>query len=140
MVSFLCAIPLLGQSGADLGQIIGVVTDPDQAVISAAHVTLTSQQTKMKATVVTDAQGAYAFRSLPSGNYLIEADASGFKPSISMEIRVAAGQSVTLDIALTLAGIAQSVTVSAGTVENAYRVDNVQAGGPLGATPIQNIP
>jgi hypothetical protein len=33
VVSFLCAIPLLGQSGADFGQIIGVVKDPDQAVI-----------------------------------------------------------------------------------------------------------
>lgn len=53
---------------------------------------------------------------------------------------MAAGQSVTFDVALTLAGIARSVTVSAGTVENAYRVDNVQAGGPLGATPIQDIP
>jgi iron complex outermembrane recepter protein len=140
VVCFLCAIPLLGQSATDLGQIIGVVKDPDQAVISAAQVTLTSQQTKTKTTAVTDAQGAYAFRSLPPGNYVIEANASGFNTSISAEIKVAAGQSVTFDVALTLAGIAQSVTVSAGTVENAYRVDNVQAGGPLGATPIQDIP
>ena len=140
VVCFLCAIPLLGQSATDLGQIIGVVKDPDQAVISAAQVTLTSQQTKTKTITVTDAQGAYAFRSLPPGNYVIEANASGFNASISAEIKVAAGQSVTFDVALKLAGIAQSVTVSAGTVENAYRVDNVQAGGPLGATPIQDIP
>ena len=33
VVSFLCAIPLVGQSGADFGQIIGVVKDLDQAVI-----------------------------------------------------------------------------------------------------------
>ena len=32
VVCFLCAIPLLGQSATDLGQIIGVVKDPDQAV------------------------------------------------------------------------------------------------------------
>jgi iron complex outermembrane receptor protein len=130
----------LGQSAADLGQIIGVVRDPDQAVVSAAQVTLTSQQTKTKTTAVTDAQGTYAFRSLQPGNYVIDASASGFKTNISAEIRVAAGQTVTFDVALTLAGIPQSVTVSAGTVENAYRVDNVLAGGPLGATPIQDIP
>ena len=53
---------------------------------------------------------------------------------------MAAGQTVNFDFALTLAGVSQSVNVSAGTVENAYRVDNVAAGGPLGTTPILDLP
>jgi hypothetical protein len=61
VVCFLCAIPLLGQSATDLGQIIGVVKDPGQAVISAAQVTLTGQQTKTKTTAVTDAQAPTPF-------------------------------------------------------------------------------
>ncbi len=71
---------------------------------------------------------------------MAEADAKGFTASVSSELNVAAGQTVNFDFALTLAGNVTSVNVSAGTVENAYRVDNVAAGGPLGTTPILDLP
>ncbi len=109
-------------------------------MVSGSQVTLTNQQTKTKTTAVTDPQGAYSFRSLPPGQYTVEADASGFKPSTSSELTLTAGQTVTYDFTLALAGVAQTVNVSAGAVENAYRVDKVEAGGPLGATPILDIP
>ena len=127
-------------SPADTGQITGVVKDPDQAAVAGSQVTLTNQQTKAKATAVTDSQGAYTFPSLQPGAYMVEADATDFKASVSPELKVTAGQTVNFDFALTLAGVAQSVNVSAGTVENAYRVDNVAAGGPLGTTPILDLP
>jgi len=133
-------LPALAQPAADKGQIIGVVKDPDQAAVSGSQVTLTNQQTKVKARVVTDGQGAYKFLSLQPGAYVVEADAANFKASVSPELKVTAGQTVNFDFALTLAGVTQSVSVSAGTVENAYRVDNVAAGGPLGTTPILDIP
>ena len=109
-------------------------------MVSGSQVILTNQQTKAKATAVTDSQGAYTFPSLQPGAYVVEVDATGFKASVSPELKVAAGQTVNFDFALTLAGVAQSVNVSAGTVENAYRVDNVAAGGPLGTTPILDLP
>ena len=71
---------------------------------------------------------------------MVEADVKGFKPSISPELKVAAGQTVNFDFALTLAGATDTVNVSAANVENAYRVDNVDAGGPLGTTPILDLP
>jgi iron complex outermembrane receptor protein len=39
-----------------------------------------------------------------------------------------------------LAGATETVNVSAGTVENAYRVDTVKPGGPLGTLPIIDLP
>jgi len=119
---------------------MGGVRDPDQALVSGARMTVTNQQTKASATAVTDGQGAYTFPSLQPGTYTVEVDAANFRASVSPELKVAAGQTVTFDFALTLAGVTQSVNVSAGTVENAYRVDNVAAGGPLGSTPILDIP
>src|SRR6202034_2180276 len=62
------------------------------------------------------------------------------KASVSPELKVAAGENISFNFALTLADISQSVNVAAGTVENAYRVDNVAPGGPLGNTPILDIP
>ena len=51
-----------------------------------------------------------------------------------------AGQTVKSDLTLAIAETRQTVEVTAGTVENAYRVDNVAAGGPLGTTPILDLP
>ncbi len=135
-VWLLLSIPALAQTG----QITGVVKDPDQALVAGSPVTLTNQQTKAKSTTATDAQGTYTFSSVPPGVYVTEVDAGGFKPSLSAELTVAPGQTVHSDFSLTLAGATDTVNVSAGAVENAYRVDNVAAGGPLGTTPILDVP
>ncbi len=116
---------------ASTGQITGVVKDPNQAVVAGTQVILTNPQTKVKITAVTNDQGAYAFAALQPGAYVVEVDAKGFKPSVSPELNVTAGQTVNSDFALALAGATETVNVSAGSVENAYRVDNVKPGGPL---------
>ena len=134
------AISAFGQAAADSGQITGVVKDPDQAVVSGSQVTLTNQQTKAMITVITDGQGVYRFLSLQPGAYSVEADVKGFKPSTSPELKVAAGQIVNFNFALLLAGTSDTVNVTAANVENAYRVDNVEVGGPMGTTPILNLP
>ena len=136
IVFLLLSLPAFGQTG----QINGTVKDPQQAPVSSARVVLTNQQTKSKASTVTDSQGAYAFQSVQPGAYIATVDATNFNASASPELKVAAGQTVNFDFALTLSGVTQSVDVSAGTVENAYRVDTVAAGGPLGNTPILDIP
>jgi iron complex outermembrane receptor protein len=122
------------------GQITGTVKDPDQAAVAGSSVTLTNQQTRTTSTAVTDSQGAYTFPSVQPGAYVVAANAAGFQPATSPELKVAGGQTANFDFALTLAGVASSVDVSAGTVENAYRVDTVAAGGPLGTLPILNLP
>ena len=128
------------QVPTESGQITGSMKDPAHAVISGAQVTLTNQQTKAKTTAVSDGQGVYMFSSVQPGAYVVEADVKGFKASVSTELSVAAGQTVNFDFALTLAGATDTVNVTAANVENAYRVDNVDAGGPLGTTPILNLP
>src|SRR6185437_16363585 len=100
----------------------------------------TNPQTKATTTRVTDARGIYTFPSVQPGGWNVAAGAAGFQTNVSPELRVAAGQTVRFDFALALAGVAENVSVSAGTVENAYRVDTVAAGGPLGTTPILNLP
>ena len=135
----LLAVSGLGQT-TNTGQIAGVVRDPDQAVVAGSQIILTNEQTKARTTATTDSQGAYTFPAVQPGAYLVEADATGFKASVSPELKVTAGQTARFDFSLTLAGVSNSVNVSAGTVENAYRVDTVAAGGPLGTTPILDIP
>src|ERR1700722_6528881 len=137
--ALLLALSALAQNAANTGEIKGVVRDPDQSLVPNCPVTLTNQQTKIKIMRVADAQGAYSFQ-VPPGTYVVEADGPGFQTSVGPDLKVEAGQSVKFDFALTIPGVTQSVNVSAGTVENAYRVDNVAPGGPFGSTPILDLP
>ena len=136
----LLSLQAFAQTAPGTGQITGTVKDPQQSAVVGARMVLTNQQTKSKTSATTDTQGTYMFPSLQPGSYVVEVTATNFNASVSGELKVGAGQSVNFDFALTLAGVTQSVDVSAGTVENAYRVDTVAAGGPLGTTPILDIP
>ena len=123
----------------DTGQIMGVVRDPNQASVSGTPVVLTNRQTKATATVLTDTQGVYTFPSVPPGIYVVKVDAPGFKTSVSSDLSEAAGQRTAYDFALALAGVTDTVNVTAGP-ENAYRVDHLDSGGPLGTLPILDLP
>ncbi|MBZ5677635.1 MAG: TonB-dependent receptor [Acidobacteriia bacterium] len=139
-LALLLTLPANAQDAADAGQIIGVVADSSGAVVPGSDVTLTNQRTKTKTSTVTDNQGAYKFLSVPPGVYIVEARSRGFLNAISPEVRVAPSQTVNLDFSLLIPPDIYTFVVEAGTVETAYRVDNVDAGGPLGTTPILNLP
>src|SRR5262245_30756307 len=136
---FLISVAMSGQTTTDVGQVRGVVKDPAQAAVPGAQVILTDQRTKGTTTVETDSQGSYVFRSLRPGIYVVEVVGKGFKNSASSPLKVGAGGTVTFDVSLVLAEIDQSVTVLADA-ENAYRVEAVAIGGPMGTMPILSIP
>jgi len=135
----LFTIPAFGQTASEPGQVTGIVKDPAHAVVSGAQVILTDQRTGKKTAGVTDSAGAYSFPSLPPGSYVVEIGRKGFKNSASPELTLTAAQIVQFDVVLELDAIGQSVTVTADA-ENAYRVENVAIGGPLGTTTILNTP
>src|SRR5262245_60883482 len=141
VIGAVCLISLatFGQTTTEMGQVRGVVKDPAQAAVSNAQVTLTDQRTKGTTTAATDNQGSYVFPSLQPGTYVVEVERQGFKNKVSSPLQVSAGGTVRFDVSLELAAIGQSVTVVADA-ENAYRVETVAVGGPLGTTPILNVP
>ena len=130
------AVPAFAQSA----QVTGVITDPNGAVVAGATVTLTAESTHAVLAGVTNDQGVYVFPSVAAGEYTLAVEAKGFKTA-SATTTVAAGQKMaSSNFALELAGTTENVTVSAGSFENAYRVDNVAPATPLGPTPIVNLP
>ncbi|MEP6960643.1 MAG: carboxypeptidase regulatory-like domain-containing protein, partial [Acidobacteriota bacterium] len=139
ILALLAAVGALAQTSAETGRIVGLVKDPTGAVIADAKIGLTNRQTKVKRTAVTDGQGVYKSEPLPPGQYVAELELKGFKTSASPELKVVAGKTVDFNFTLVLAGASETVTVS-GAVENAYRVDNVDPSGPLGTTPILDLP
>jgi iron complex outermembrane receptor protein len=134
------SLSALAQTAASSGSITGVVKDPNQAVLANAQVVLTNLSTRSKTATATNELGIYVFPALQSGAYSVAVEAKGLQPKASSELNLAAGQNLHFEIALQLAGNTETVSVSAGSVENAYRVEHVTPGGPLGATPILNLP
>lgn len=80
---------------------------------------------------VTDSVGVYRFPSLAPGNYRVSANLQGFVAKEVFEVRVGLGQIKKVDFALPLAGVAESVTVTAETplvdVRQSARQTNIRA-------------
>lgn len=135
----LSSLSAVAQDVPPTGQIGGTIKDPAGATVAGANVVLKDLHGKVIAAAASDAQGVYGLLSVQPGSYVVEVDSKGFKHVISSNLEVVAGQAVTFDCALSLAEQSASVTVAAN-VENAYRVDTVSTGGPLGTTPIVDLP
>ena len=115
-VSVLVAIALAGtvraQSDSELN-ISGHVKDPQNANVPGATVTLYGRDRNFSLVTATDSSGAYSFKHLAPGEYLIEAEASGFSLAPAQTVALTRGQSATLDIVLQLSGLRSSVVITA---------------------------
>ena len=61
-----------------------------------------------------DAAGGYLVRGLPAGSYVVQVNADGFALSVSPPIQLAAGQSKTIDVKMSVEGSTQVVEVGGG--------------------------
>jgi hypothetical protein len=93
------------------GKITGTVTDDKGESLPGATVEATSPALMGKRSAVTSAKGDYVFLSLPIGTYKITASMPNFKTVVQEDIDVAAGSSVTVNLALPLGAIEETVTV-----------------------------
>src|SRR2546425_13271968 len=59
------------------GTVTGVVTDPNNAVVPNATVTIANSVTGYTRTATTDAEGAFRFSDVPPNNYQLSASAPG---------------------------------------------------------------
>lgn len=94
------------------GSIEGVVKDTSGAVLPGVSIALTSA-TGAKLDTVSDAQGVFRFPSLPPGTYTVNADLQGFRPGAVENVAVGLGQVKKVDFAMSVAGLSETVQVSA---------------------------
>jgi hypothetical protein len=104
----LAPLVALAQNGA----VTGIVTDPDGNPVAAAAVTLTGVDGPSHS-AVTAADGTFLLQELASGTYAVKATAPGFAAFDSPAVAVAVGRTTHLTLRLTLAGVQQTVNVSA---------------------------
>ncbi|PYV26482.1 MAG: hypothetical protein DMG27_06685 [Acidobacteria bacterium] len=112
LVAFCAATTVLGQT-LERGEISGTVYDPNHAVVPRAEVTLSSPSTGFERTVPSDDSGSYVFTQVPAGEYQITVTAGGFAATRVTSVELHVGDSLTMDITLTIQGQTQTVEVTA---------------------------
>src|SRR5258705_2197778 len=112
------ACSILGASAAAFAQggraeINGTVVDAQKAVLPGATVTATNEDTGLVREAVADATGRFVMPSLLRGTYMIRADISGFQAMVRTGVVVRVGEELTLTLTLPIAGVAETLTVTA---------------------------
>src|SRR5579872_981095 len=91
----------------------GLITDPMHAVIAGASVTLHNNGTGVDAVKKTDANGQYIFDLVDPGTYTLTVELAGFDKFVQQNVLVQVRGDVTVDAALKVGTVGETVTVSA---------------------------
>lgn len=110
---------------ADLqpGQIGGIVTDTNGAVVANANVTVINNQTGAKLSTRSDAEGRWVVLNAQPGPTIVRIESPGFKAS-QHELNLVATQPGLVGATLEVAGVTETVTLTAGL--NTLTVDGVR--------------
>jgi hypothetical protein len=109
------------QATVGAGTVEITVTDPQQAAIPGATVTITNKVSGFQKSASTEQTGLVRFVGVPPNPYHVTIDATGFQP-VQKDLEVRSTVPVTLAVALTIATGTTSVEVHA---DNSDVVENV---------------
>ena len=98
------------------GTVTGVVTDPNNAVVPNAAVTIANAVTGYTRTATTDAAGTFRFDNVPPNNYQLSASAPGFS-SEPQSLVVRSSVPITVKIPLSVSSASETVTVTSDVSE-----------------------
>jgi hypothetical protein len=128
--------PALAQQTA--GNISGRVVDAQGAAVPGVTVTAKSAETGFVRTDVSDSEGVYRLNSLPVGQYDVSAELSGFQSYSRKGVTVNVAQTTDLNVELKLAGLSESVNVTAEAPM--MRTSDSSVGGVVDVTKIESLP
>jgi hypothetical protein len=115
---FLLTITLTFASGAlgqslTAGTVSGTVTDPNNAIVPNATVTIENAITGYTQTINTGSDGAFRFNNVPFNNYVLTVSATGFSPA-KQTLNVRTSVPISLTIPVTVGGATETVTITGG--------------------------
>jgi hypothetical protein len=117
LVGWLAALALLAgapHAGAQniTGEVVGKVTDSSDAVLPGVTVTL-SGPTLLQPMVTTSSDaGSYRFALVPIGVYAVKFELSGFTASQREGVKISAGFTAQINVALGVTSVTETVTVT----------------------------
>lgn len=124
---------------ATAGAVLGTVTDPQQAAVAGAKVTLQNLNVNRTLETLTGSNGQYSFAIVSPGVYRVAATSKGFRTTTIQNFIVEVAKSYTLDIRMELGEVSETVEVAAGAQVELQTTD-ATIGIVLPAAELQRFP
>ena len=138
LAAFLCvaAVPALAQQGTS--EIGGRVTDEQGGILPGVTVLITNEATGVFREVVSGSDGSYFASQLTPGRYRLTAKLPSFKSFERGGLLLAVGKTLTIDVALAVGGLEETVRV----IGESPLVDttSVKVGGNIGTNELRELP
>jgi hypothetical protein len=124
--------------GAGTAGITGTVEDQGGLVIPDAKVVIKNVETGLERTLSTNEQGFYAAPLLQPGTYEIRVSKAGFADAIRKDVQLAVGQTLAIDIRLSIKAATESITVTgeAGVINT----EKSDVSSLITQTQVENLP
>jgi len=130
----------MGQSNVTgAGTITGRVTDATGAIVTDATITVTDVDTNISLNVSSNSSGLYVLEGVKPGTYNITATKPGFRKSVVPKQEVTAAASLTLNFALEVGAVTETVQVQA-SAEAELQTLNSTMGTSMSGSTILNLP
>ena len=127
------------QAQSTQGSIIGTVRDSSGAVLAAAQVQVTNQDSSTQHTAATNPKGAYQVLNLEPGRYRVQVTAPGFGMNTEENLQLSARQELRVDVVLQVDNVKQEVTVNAAA-DGAITTDTPSIAASLDAREVLSLP
>lgn len=118
--------------------LVGLVRDSSGAAVPGVSITITNSSTGATRQETTDDSGFYRATLLDVGTYNIAAEKTGFKKALREAVLLQVGETTTVNLALEVGGVSESVVVSAEA--ELLRTETGSVGSTLQAQSIQQLP
>jgi hypothetical protein len=143
LMMFATAAALLLISPAAFAQyrasIQGTVSDSTGGVIPNAKLTLTNTATNEMQSRTSNGEGVYNFNALPPNVFKLTVEAAGFQTKILDNVQITPEQANAINVQLTVAAQAQTVTVDASAT-SLLDTETATVGGTISENEIQHMP
>ena len=121
---FVMLAPLGHSQAVAVAEVDGTVTDTSGKFMVNVQVTMVQSETQAPRSTFTDVQGRFAIPNLSPGPYVLDAKAPGFKDYRQTGIVLQVGQTINLNVAMTIGAVTETVEVSG----NASMVETKDSG------------
>jgi hypothetical protein len=135
---FTLAPPAVMGQAASTGTVAGTVTDPTGAAVAGATVTLTDPSTNDARKTTSNDTGRFLFANVPPGTYNVTINKTGFRVTKLTGQVVSVGSAITLNVAMELGSVSQTVEVTANNAD--LQVLNATVGNTVSGDLLQGLP
>ena len=118
--------------------LIGTVRDASGAVVPDAEVVVTEANTRVTATVRTDAMGDYRLTTLRPGPYVVRASAKGFSEKTIQGVELFVAKTSRVDVRLELGAVADTVSISGSAP--LVQTETAERGGIMEGEEVKALP